>query len=289
MSNGAINLRTVFGDAAIERVAKVAPKHLSPERVVQVAATMVYRTPGLQKCDPNSILSAVIQAAELGLDISPAMGEAYLIPRWNAKAGVTECQFQPGYKGLIKLARQSGQIALIQARLVREGERFEYRYTPDLEFLHEPIISGDAPVVAVYAYAKLASGDTVIEVMTAEEVEAIRNRAQAGKSGPWVTDWNEMAKKTVLKRICKSLPRSLDLARAIEIDDGDYATGTVVSAPPRRQGTGVKGLVSHLAERRKPPAIEPPTPTPADDDADPDYDQDDDDGLPAREREPGED
>lgn len=285
----ALNLRSVFGDAAVERVAKVAPKHLTPERIVQVASTLVYRTPALQKCDPNSILSAVIQAAELGLDISPAMGEAYLIPRWNAKAGVTECQFQPGYKGLIKLARQSGQVALLQARLVREGERFEYRYTPDLEFLHEPHVTGDAPVVAVYAYAKLASGDTVIEVMTVEEVEAIRQRAQAGKSGPWVTDWNEMAKKTVLKRICKSLPRSLDLARAIEADDSDYTPTTVVSAPPRAIGRGVRGLAAELANRRKPAAIEPP---PSDDDDDAGDDQADDyDEAPEapREREPGED
>jgi recombination protein RecT len=263
--SGAINLRTVFGDAAVERVAKVVPRHLSPERVVQVASAMVYRTPGLQKCDPNSVLAAVLQASELGLDISPAMGEAYLIPRWNGKSQSNECQFQPGYKGLVKLALQSGQVAMLQARLVREGEPFTYRYTPDLEFLHEPSLTGQAPVVAVYAYAKLANGETMIEVMTADEVESIRARSQAGKTGPWVTDWNEMARKTALKRICKALPRSLELARAIEADDSDYRDrpASVVSRPPRGpRARGVAGLSHVLANRKAAAAVDDDAPIP---------------------------
>ena len=78
-----------------------------------MVSNLVYRTPKLQECTRDSIFSSILQASELGLDLSPPMGEGYLIPRWNGRAKVLECQFQPGYRGLVALARRSGEIAMI--------------------------------------------------------------------------------------------------------------------------------------------------------------------------------
>jgi recombination protein RecT len=248
--------------AAADRLQAVLPKHLTPERMAQVVSTMVYRTPKLAECSPHSIVAAVFQAAELGLDLSTAMGEAYLVPRWNSKARCNECTFLPGYKGLVKLARQSGEIASIQARLVRKADVFRYCFTPDLDFYHEPDVlpaEGDA-VTHAYAVAKLANGEHLIEVMSRDEIEAIRARSQSRDAGPWVTDWCEMAKKTVLRRLCKVLPRSIELAQAIEADEAEYRTDD--RAEVRPAGSRAAALADRLGA---PPAL----PAPEDDDLTP--------------------
>lgn len=262
------NRISAYLQKAADRLEAALPSHLTADRMVQVVSTMVYRTPKLRECDPASILSATLQAASLGLDLTPGMNEAFLIPRWNKNTGSVECQFQPGYQGLVKLARQSGEVRLIQARVVRERDRFHYAYTPDLVFEHVPTVGPEAgPTVAVYAFAKLANGETMIEVMTADEVEAIHRRSEGyqtaqkkgwTESGPWVTDWDQMACKTVLKRLCKSLPRSLELAHAIELDNVAYEPGsTVVSAAPR--GRGVSGLKARFQALEAPSDDEGPS------------------------------
>lgn len=220
-NGGGVDLRTYLESKAGE-IAKALPRHLSAERQVTLMHQLIYRTPDLQKCAPDSILAAVIQAGSLGLDLSPSLGEAYLIPRWNSKAGVTECQFQPGYQGLAKLARQAGGINYLQARPVYHEDQFDLVYDPDLRLSHTPKIGDRGKVDYVYAVCKLATGEHLIEVMTTAEIEGIRNRSKSGQSGPWVTDWLEMAKKTVLKRLVKSLPRSTELAAAIDADNADY-------------------------------------------------------------------
>lgn len=273
-------------EQAMSRIDRVLPKHLTPERMVQIAATLAYRNPRLQECDPNSIVAAVIQASELGLDISTAMGEAYLIPRYNSRARVTECQFQPGYRGLVKLARQSGEIALIRSSLVLAGDVLSVRYTPDLEFLHEPVFAGGGrrEVTHAYAYAKLTNGERLVEVMDLAEIEAIHQRSESYRKaqrdnkpedGPWATDWGEMARKTALKRICKGLPRSVELARAIEADDEPYRALVVpASDAPRLPGRGVKALEQRLAPPRAEPefaadqGVEKPLRSEADDELD---------------------
>lgn len=245
-----LSIRSLM-EASADRLAAALPKHMTPERITQVVSTLVYRTPKLQECHPHSIFAAVLRACSLGLDLEPAMNEAFLIPRWNNQAKVTECQFQPGYQGLRKLACNSGQVEFIQARVIHAGDHFQYAYNPDLIFSHVPCRGGErGKVTDIYAYAKLASGDQLIEVMSRDEIEAIRARSQSANSGPWVTDWSEMGKKTVIKRLCKSLPRSLDLARAIEADDEDYQSGNApqVRLSPGGNGRGVAALVGRLEE-----------------------------------------
>jgi hypothetical protein len=140
-----------------------------------------------------------------------------------------EVQFQPGYRGLVKLARQAGGIKYIQADVVYEKDVFEYYRDPDLKFRHVPFRGADkGDVTDVYAVAKFTNDEYQIVVLAKDEVELIRGRSQSAKSGPWVTDWNEMAKKSALKRLCKTLPVGTNskvaeaLAQAIDIDNSDY-------------------------------------------------------------------
>ena len=225
----AVEIQT-FLKKRVGDLAKACPKHLNPERMIQVASLLMYRNPALAECDPTSLLSSVVQASSLGLDISPSMGEAYLIPRWNSKARINEVQFQPGYRGLVKLARQAGKIGYIQAEIVREKDVFRAYRDPDWKIVHEPYFGKDGgEVTHYYAIAKLAGGEYQLCVLAKDEVDDIRRRSQSANSGPWVTDYNEMAKKTVLRRLCKGLPTSADpaaadaLAAAIDADDAQYA------------------------------------------------------------------
>ena len=206
-------------------LAAVCSKTMTPERVIQLATICTYKTPKIMECDGESIMASVCQAAALGYDLSPSAGECYLIPRWNKKTSTTECTLQVGYQGLTKSARSSGAIRLIQAILVRQDDIFSVTYrdgTPTIT--HTPNLETDAnpTIVRVYAVAKLATGETMTEVMSADEIEYIRSKSEKPDSGPWNDFWGEMAKKTVIRRLCKSLPKSVELTRAIELHDAEY-------------------------------------------------------------------
>jgi recombination protein RecT len=247
----------------VDRIATVLPKHMTPDRMIALVANIVYRTPRLQECDPFSIVSSVQQASALGLEMIPTMGEAYLVPVWNSKLnkdqGGYECQFRPGYRGLAKLARNTGVI-YVKSVLVHREDVFIHEYDPDLVFRHVPHRGKDrGEVTDVYSVAKLPSGDHLIEVMNTEEIEAIHRRsenylysqrAKKAEFGPWVSDWGEMARKTAVKRLCKSLPMSPELAEAIEADNRDYLDNPRPNTPlpeyRKRIGRGVAGLRAQL-------------------------------------------
>jgi len=209
-------------EASRERIASTLPRHLTPERMIRVAMAAIYRTPKLQECDPWSIAAAVMQASELGLEPGGVRQEGYLVPYFNKKTKSYECQFQPSYRGLLKLSRQSGEIRLIAAHVVYEGDTFEIKYGFEPDVVHRPALSERGQPVAVYSVAVLQSGERDVEFMTAQEVEAIRRRSKSPDEGPWVTDWGEMARKTVLRRHLKRLPCSVQLAMAIERDNAHY-------------------------------------------------------------------
>lgn len=231
MENGQKSTAIVQGTAAKQATLKdllnraapslagVAPKHLTPERLVKIALSAAARTPEILACSPESILRAVMQGAELGLEVGGLLGDAYFVPFKNKTTGRTEAQLIPGYRGLIKLARNSGQITSIEAHVVREHDQFTLTYGLDAKLEHVPCLKGDpGPVVAAYAIARFKDGGYQVEVMTRAELDAIKARSQAGTSGPWVTDEAEMQKKTVIRRLCKYLPLSAELAKAVELD-----------------------------------------------------------------------
>jgi recombination protein RecT len=214
------------------------PKHLNAERMMRVALTCFRQTPELAKCSPQSVMAAVVQCAQLGLEPG-LLGQAYLIPfKKNTKDKETntwrttmECQFIPGYKGLISLARRSGDVTSITATTVRKGDKFKLSLGIDPTIDHEPLMSGDdrGPIVLVYAVAKFKDGGYHFEWMTKAEIDAIRARSKASAAGPWVTDYEQMAKKTVIRRMANYLPMSVEFANAITASDAvDDGKGIVI-------------------------------------------------------------
>lgn len=192
-------------------IARALPNHMSADRIARIATTVVRQTPALARCTPESFLGALLTASQLGLEPGPT-GEAYLVPSGQV------CRFVPGYRGLIKLARNSGQLRDIWAEVVYERDTFKYTLGLHRDLIHEPAAGDRGKPVSVYAAAQLTDGGTPFVVMTVAEVEAIRARSKAGKNGPWVTDWAAMAKKTVVKQLAKWLPLSAEMAAAVNLD-----------------------------------------------------------------------
>lgn len=199
---------------------------VTAERMARIAVTEVRRTPKLASCRIESLLGAIMQCAQLGLEPGP-QGLAYMIPYGQ------EATFQIGYKGLLALMWRSGQVQSIQAEVVCEKDLFHYQngIPPRLE--HKPASGDRGPVTHCYAVIGTTTGGWIFRVMTAEEIEAHRQRFSKAKSSPWDTDWNEMACKTVLKRVAKRAPVSTEVQRAIDLDDrADLGIGQEIDVTP---------------------------------------------------------
>ena len=207
-------------EARADLLRKVLPKHLTPERLIKVALLARSRSPQLLQCTTESLVRAVLQCAEMGLEPSGSIGGAHLVPFKNNKTGQWEATCIPDYRGLIDIARRSGQIRSIEAHPIYANEKYRVRFGSEPVLEHEPLLVGPpGDLIAVYAVAKLADGATQVEVMTKDSVDRIRSRSRAGNSGPWVTDYEAMAKKTVLRQLCKYLPRSRELQEALDVDE----------------------------------------------------------------------
>jgi recombination protein RecT len=205
-------------------LARVLPNHLDPDRLARIALTVFRQTPALTGCDPQSFLGALMTSAQLGLEPGP-LGEAYLVPFGR------QVTFVVGYRGLIKLAWQSGQVRTISAHVVREGDEFSFSYGLNPDLHHRPALRDRGVAVAAYAAATLTNGGSAFEVMALDEVERVRGRSRSSKAGPWVTDWEEMARKTPLRRLAKWLPLSTSLLqRAVQLDESTR-TADQIAAP----------------------------------------------------------
>ena len=197
------------------------PKSLNADRLTRIVMTECRKTPDLLNCNAESFFGAVLQCAQLGLEPGSSLGHCYLIP-FNKQApdGKPTCQLIIGYRGMIDLARRSGQILSLFAYCVHEQDQFSYRLGLDPDIEHIPAASADrGKVTHVYAVAKLKDGGTQFEVMSRAEIEKVRGSSKAGKSGPWANHWDEMAKKTVIRRLFKYLPVSIEAVRAVEVDE----------------------------------------------------------------------
>ena len=160
----------------------------------------------------------MMDASSTGLEPFSPLGHAYIVPYKNNQTGNMEAQFQAGYKGLVDLARRSGEIVSISANVVREGDLWEYEEGYDQKLKHVPNWGKRGEITLVYAYALLKDGGRQSTVMSKDEVDRIKAKSKA-KFGPWVDFYEEMAKKTVLKRLCKLLPASTELTKALDADN----------------------------------------------------------------------
>jgi recombination protein RecT len=201
-------------------IARALPRHLNADRMCRIALTEFRKNPRLAECDPRSVFAAIIVASQLGLEPG-VLGQAYLIPYKQ------ECQLIIGYQGLIDLVRRSGLVQRIEAHVVRHGEKFTYKSGLHTVLEHEPQLEGTPGALRLcYAVAEFKDGGYHVEVMVQDQVEKIRDRSQAvinakkyNKTTPWDTDTEEMWRKTVLRRVCKYLPKSPEIATALSLDD----------------------------------------------------------------------
>lgn len=194
-------------------IGRAVPTGLKADRFLRVVFTELSKNKNLETCEPRTVLGAVMTAAQLGLEFGP-LGHAYLIPYKN------KCQLIIGYKGYIDLARRSGQLRSIVARPVHAGDQFDFQLGTDEHLTHRPALGSDAgPVVAYYGVARLQHGDPVLHVMSPADVERFRLRSLAAGNGPWQTDYDAMACKTVIRRMVPWLPLSVEAAQAIESDE----------------------------------------------------------------------
>jgi recombination protein RecT len=211
----------------------------SIERVkqeVSFAIQIINASPQLQKCSQGSLQQAVLNISNIGLTLNTAAKEAYLIPRWNSVTKNTEATLMPSYIGLVKLLTNTGSVKSMVCQLVHENDVFEIDLANNTSpVVHKPQLSSakKGNIVGVYALATLADGTRQVEFMDTDEINQIRDRSetykafteQKIKSCTWVSDYGEMARKTVIKRIYKYLPRTEQMQyvdRAVEADNQDF-------------------------------------------------------------------
>ncbi|WP_412479881.1 recombinase RecT [Azonexus sp. IMCC34839] len=228
-------------------IAKMLPKHLNAERLLKVAQIAATTTPALAKCDVASLVGAIGQCAQMGLEPNTVLGHAYLVPfntkRKDANGNerwVNSVQVIIGYKGLIDLARRSGQIVSIAAHEVCENDKFELVYGLDEKLLHTPSLGERGEIIGFYAVAKLKDGGHCFEFMSrlqVEEIQAAADKKNKYPSKVWQEHFTEMGRKTVIRRLAKYLPLSIEFQAAAALDgmaeggkdqhldamDGDFA------------------------------------------------------------------
>lgn len=208
-------------------IQRALPKHLESDRMMRLALTAFRTNENLGKCEPMSVIAAVVQASQMGLEIG-LNGEAYLVPFKR------ECQLIPGYQGLMKLARQSGFVDDIFAMEVYERDIFEIDYGASRKLIHTPYKqsngfpasrSARGELMGFYAVAMLTNGKANFVHLALEDCFAIRDSSSGYKyaisnrrSHPWITDFTEMGKKSVIRMLTKQLPKSPHLSLALHLD-----------------------------------------------------------------------
>lgn len=236
------------------RMAAVMPKHMSADRMYQLALSTYNQTPELAECSPQSVLGCLMKCTALGLEPSAVdgLGRAYILPYYNKKTNHKEAQLIIGYKGMIDLARRSGQIVDISARAVYEGDFFEYEYGvhENIRHIPSPDYDGTQPLTHVYVVAHFKDGGHYIDVMTKKEVDAVRARSKTSKFGPWVTDYEAMARKTVIRRAFPYMPVSVEVQADVISDERTPIVNDADSGP----------LFEFMDDSAEPPAnVDPET------------------------------
>ncbi|EOV0997617.1 recombination protein RecT [Edwardsiella piscicida] len=228
-----------------KQLAAALPRHITAERMIRIITTEIRKNPELAECTQQSFIGSVVQCSQLGLEPGNSLGHAYLIPfnknkknpatgKWESSS--KEVQLIIGYRGMIDLARRSGQIVSISARTVRQGDQFSYEYGLNETLKHVPSDNDSPPITHVYAVAKMKDGGVQFEVMTFSQIEKVRTgESKTPEKGPWADHWEEMAKKTVIRRLFKCLPVSIEMQKAVILDEKaeaniDQENASVISA-----------------------------------------------------------
>ena len=202
-----------------EQLQMALPKFFDTDRFVRSAISDFRLNPALQECSVPSVLGFYMQAAMCGLEPSSVLGQCYPVPFNNRKTGGREAQFILGYRGMASIARRSGEVLSIDAKIVHEKDTFELVYGLEANITHIPYLDGDpGAMIGAYCVVRFKDGSHQFEYMPKYKIEEHRKRSKGGNYGPWVTDYEEMAKKTVFRSIFKWLPISIEAANAERVD-----------------------------------------------------------------------
>jgi recombination protein RecT len=273
-STALVEIRSTLATMAPE-FRSALPAHITPERFIRTAQTALNMNPDIVDCDRRSIYGAVMKAAQDGLVLD---GREAALVRFRSKAG-DQCQYMPMVAGILKKARNSGEISTISAHVVYSNDTFNYTLGDDEKIEHKPCLTGErGKPMLVYAVATFKDGGKQRAIMTVAEIERVRAVSRAKDGGPWVQWWDEMAKKTVIRRLAKYLPSAADrdedeVQRVVERDDELYQPAEPEpevqpepAAQPAKRRTRASTIIEAKANEVAPlPIDEPPPPASPDD------------------------
>lgn len=199
--------------------AAALPKHIPSERFTRNAITVINSNPELlgQDVDKRSLYGSVMKAAQHGLIVDGR--EAALVSFFSKKEGKRVVQYIPMVEGIMKLVRNSGEVSVISVHVVKENDSFDYELGDSERILHKPALTNRGKTIGAYSIVTFKDGEKSREWMDIDAIEAIRQRSRASQSGPWVTDYDEMCRKTVFRRHAKRLPKSSDIDELLTHDN----------------------------------------------------------------------
>lgn len=265
-----VTLRNFLNSPGVmKRLAEAAGKVMKPDDMVRLTLMAASRNQDLFRCSQDSIVRALLDAATLGVKPGGLLGRGYLVPRFNGKLQIHECSFDPGWRGLVDIARRSGVLKRIEAHVAFRDEKFVVRMAPFTTIEHEPRpdLTPEQTkydcIVAAYAVAELTDGATQVEVVWKRDLDKIKNVSKA-KSGPWF-DWpGEQARKSAVRRLCKYLPfePESDMGRAIEMSDRsdqviDVDGEEMTPSEPPKTATEQASSIAERVRQRSAPAAQP--------------------------------
>lgn len=252
--------------ARTDQFAAALPKHVTVDHFLRCTLTYAIRNPDVLACATDTIIKSLYDASQMGLAPDGRLGSGYLVPFYNKKTKRKECQFMPGYRGMIDLARRSGDIARIHAHVVYQGDEFRVELGDTPRLIHVP--TGEhGEIIASYAVATFSSGEKQFEVCSRADLDKIHAASESGMSefSPWQKWPEEQARKSAVKRLCKYLPLSPELALAIEKDNevevGETPIRDVEIERPRPKGSRMAALAEAIDEADAPspePEADPP-------------------------------
>ena len=209
-------------------LARAVPECVNPERITRIAMTAVRANPTLASCHTGSVIGALLQLAQLGLEPNTPLGHGFLVPFHNKKQGITVCTPIIGYKGMITLAQRSGLLLSLNAMVARQGDEFSYHdsFEPDFKFVRKSELK--AQLTHAWCYGLFKSGGRFMVVLERQDVLARKARSPAARSGwsPWQTDEAAMWRKTAVRAAQWQLPQTPEQQRAIVLakaEDGEVA------------------------------------------------------------------
>lgn len=236
-----------FFEANKAKMAQMLPQHMTPDRFLRISMNALRTTPKLMDCTVESLFGATMFCAQVGLEPNTPQGHIYLIPFRNNRKNRTEVQVIIGYQGLIALARRSGQIESIMAQPVYANDEFRFDYMRSDDLSHRPKMDGPrGEFIGAWAMAKLKDGGIAFDFMPKSDIDKIRDGSQGyrtavkfgSKDSPWIAHYDQMARKTAVRRLAKYLPMSIELAVTAQLDERDE----------RRSGQGFHRLMMDAME-----------------------------------------